>query len=141
MLALACDERFMVPGKSKIALNEIQFGSTVFAGSVEMLRFCAGRKSAQTFLFGGDMFTAEEAMRLGVIDRVVPKDELLDKSIKRATELGKKQAPAFRNIKKLLRGPVAEEMAKREAESLREFIEIWCSDGTRAFLREITIRS
>jgi len=140
MLALTCDERFMVPGKARISLNEIRFGSTVFAGSVEMLRFCAGWKNSQTFLFSGDMFTAEEAMRLGVIDRVVPVERLLDDCIMRATELGKKQAPAFRSIKNLLRRPVADEMAEREGESLREFIGIWYSDETRAFLREITIR-
>ena len=64
----------------------------------------------------------------------------MDESLKRASELGEKQAPAFRNMKKLLRQSVADEMARREDESLREFIEIWYSDATRAFLREITIR-
>ncbi|MDH4270759.1 MAG: enoyl-CoA hydratase/isomerase family protein [Candidatus Aminicenantes bacterium] len=140
MLALTGDERFMVPGKAKISLNEIRFGSTVFAGSVEMLRFCAGRKNAQTILFSGDMFTAEEAARLDLIDRVVPEERLLDESLKRAAELGEQPVAAFRNIKKLLRQPVADEMAKREEQSLREFVEIWYSDDTRTFLRGITIR-
>jgi enoyl-CoA hydratase/carnithine racemase len=140
MLTLACDERFMVPGKAKISLNEIRFGSTVFAGSVEMLQFCAGQTSAQTFLYGGDMFTAEEAARLRVVDRVVPEDELLGECVRRASELGKKDAPAFRNIKKLLRQPVGDKMAEREEESLKEFIDIWYSDETRGFLRGITIR-
>jgi hypothetical protein len=75
-----------------------------------------------------------------VIDRVTPAGKLLDESITRAAELGKKQAPAFRSIKNLLRRSIADEMAKREGESLREFSEIWCSDVTRAFLREISIR-
>ncbi len=39
MLALACDNRVMASGKAKISLNEIGFGSSLFAGSVEMLRF------------------------------------------------------------------------------------------------------
>ena len=140
MLALTCDERFMVSGKAKISLNEIRFGSTVFAGSVEMLKFCCGRTNAQTILFSGAMYSAEEAARLDLIDRVVPEDKLLDESIKRAAELGEQPAPAFRNIKKLLRQTIADEMAGREERSLREFIEIWYSDATRAFLRGITIR-
>ncbi len=57
-----------------------------------------------------------------------------------AAALCEKQAPAFRNMKKLLRQSVADEMARREDESLGEFIEIWYSDETRAFLREIAIR-
>ena len=140
MLALTCDERFMVPGKAKISLNEIRFGSTVFAGSVEMLRFCCGQKNAQAVLFSGDMFTAEEAALRGLIDRVVPEDRLLEESIMRAAELGDRSAPAFRSMKRLLRRPVAEAMAEREEQSLREFVEIWYSDQTRAFLRGITIR-
>ena len=139
MLALACDERFMVPGKAKISLNEITFGSTVFAGSVEMLRFCAGRKNAQTILFSGDMFTAEDAARLDVIDRVVSEEKLLDESVKRAAELGGQQAAAFRSLKILLRQPAAQEMVRREEDSLREFVEIWYSDDTRALTRRITI--
>jgi enoyl-CoA hydratase/carnithine racemase len=140
MLALTCDERFMVPGKAKISLNEIRFGSTVFAGSVEMLRFCCGRKNAQTVLFSGDMFTVEEAVRMGLVDRLVPGEQLLGESVKRAAELGGQPAAAFKNIKKLLRQPIADEMTGREEQSLREFIEIWYSDTTRAFLRGITIR-
>jgi len=139
MLALACDERFMVSGKAKISLNEITFGSTVFAGSVEMLRFCAGRKNAQTILFSGDMFTAEDAARLDVIDRVVSEEKLLDESVKRAAELGGQQAAAFRSLKILLRQPAAQEMVRREEDSLREFVEIWYSDDTRALTRRITI--
>ena len=37
MLATACDHRIMVSGRARISLNEIGFGSSVFAGSVEML--------------------------------------------------------------------------------------------------------
>jgi 3,2-trans-enoyl-CoA isomerase len=139
MLALACDERFMVPGKAKISLNEIRFGSSVFAGSVEMLRFCTSRKNAQAILYSGDMFTAEEALQLGLIDRIVPEDIFLDECIARASELGEKQSAAFRIIKKLLRQPVVDEMAKREEASIREFTEVWYSDKTRDFLRKIII--
>src|ERR1700741_1502 len=39
MIAIACDYRLMISGKAKISLNELTFGSTVFAGSIEMLKF------------------------------------------------------------------------------------------------------
>jgi Delta3-Delta2-enoyl-CoA isomerase len=45
MLALACDYRVIVSGKAKI-FNEIGFGSSVFAGSMEMLRFWVGSANA-----------------------------------------------------------------------------------------------
>jgi enoyl-CoA hydratase/carnithine racemase len=48
MLATACDYRLMISGKARISLNEITFGSSVFAGSVELLRYWTGDKNAQT---------------------------------------------------------------------------------------------
>ncbi|UCD90702.1 MAG: enoyl-CoA hydratase/isomerase family protein, partial [Desulfobacterales bacterium] len=50
MLALACDYRVMVSGRAKISLNEISIGSSVFAGSTEMLRFCVGNRNATEVL-------------------------------------------------------------------------------------------
>jgi len=64
MLALSCDYRIMVSGKAKISLNEISFGSSVFAGSVEMLRFLVGGKNAQAILYDGTMYSAETAVQL-----------------------------------------------------------------------------
>ena len=68
MLALACDRRFMAAGKGKVALNELAFGSSVFAGSVEMLRFAVGNRNAEEILYTGAMVLPEEALRLGLVD-------------------------------------------------------------------------
>jgi len=40
-----------------------------------------------------------------------------------------------------LRGPIAEEMAKREQDSLHEFADIWYSEETWAKLQDIKIHS
>jgi hypothetical protein len=48
---------------------------------------------------------------------------------------------AFTSLKKLLRGPIADEMRRREPESLREFVEIWYSEATRRKLKKIQIRA
>jgi hypothetical protein len=57
-----------------------------------------------------------------------------------ASELAAKPAPAFAGIKALLRTPVCDEMARREGESIREFVDVWYSEATRANLDKITIR-
>jgi enoyl-CoA hydratase/carnithine racemase len=67
MLALTCDSRVMVSGKARISLNEITFGSSVFAGSVVMLKFFVGGKNAQAILYDGTMYSAEAASQLGSI--------------------------------------------------------------------------
>ena len=139
MLALACDGRIIAAGKGKIALNEIAFGSSLFAGSVEMLRFCAGDRNAQQIAYSGAMYAPEEALALGLVDRVVPEADVLSVAREAARIHGAKDPAAFRSVKALLRGPVLEEMARREEASLREFVEIWYSEATRENLRKITI--
>ena len=141
MLALACDYRIMVSGRAKISLNEITFGSSVFAGSVEMLKFAAGAKHAQEVLFGGRMYPADEALRVGLIDRVSSQEKLLDEARAAAGTLAAKDPAAFRSLKNLLRAPVAEEMKRREEQSIRDFVSIWYSEKTWKNLHAIKINS
>ncbi|HET9035066.1 MAG TPA: enoyl-CoA hydratase/isomerase family protein [Myxococcaceae bacterium] len=140
MLASACDVRVMVKEHARIGLNEIGFRSSVFAGSVELLRFWVGSRRAQEVLYGGALYTAEQALALGLIDAVVPEGALLAEAKGRLLELAGKSSEAFRSVKRLLRQPVAEEMQRREDASIREFVEIWYSMETRAELEKIQIR-
>jgi 3,2-trans-enoyl-CoA isomerase len=140
MLALACDHRVMVSGKAKISLNEIGFGSSVFAGSTEMLRFHVGSHNAAKVLYSGAMYSAEEAKEIGMVDTVVEDKALMETALKTASELGEKDLPAFSSIKSLLRRTVAEEMNKHEKDSITEFVDIWYSDSTWEKLKNIRIR-
>jgi enoyl-CoA hydratase/carnithine racemase len=130
MLALACDRRIMASGNVKIGLNEITFGSSVFAGSAEMLQACVGERHAETILTSGDLYAPEQALALGLVDRVVAPEALSSACVDEA----------FASLKRLLRGPVVERMRRREADALREFVKIWYSEATRAQLAKIDIR-
>jgi enoyl-CoA hydratase/carnithine racemase len=141
MLATACDFRLMVTGKARISLNEITFGSAVLAGSVEMLRYCVGSRNAQSILYSGAMYSAEEAFQLGLVDRISSEDSLAEDARKVAHELAQKDSSAFKSIKHLLRQPVAEEMIKREKDAILEFVDIWYSEQTWENLKKIKIYS
>ena len=139
MLALACDNRVMASGKAKISFNEIGFGSSLFAGSVEMLRFLVGNKNATEILYSGAMYSAEEARDLGLLDDVVADSELIERATRIALDLAQKSPQAFASVKSLLRNPTAADMQRKEEESIKEFVEIWYSESTRANLRNIKI--
>ena len=140
MLALACDHRIMVSGKAKLSLNEISFGSSVFAGSTEMLRFWVGSANATAVLVSGAMYSAQEARSLALVQDVVSEGDLTERASQVAAALALKHAPAYASVKSLLRRSVVEEMRKREAEAIREFVNIWYSEATWANLRNIQIR-
>lgn len=141
MLALACDHRIMLSGKAKISLNEITFGAPVFAGIVEILKSSVGRGKAETILFSGAMYSAQEAEQLGLIDQVSSTEHLDQDALKIAQEFARKDAAAYRTIKNLLRTPIAREMETQEKDSILKFVDIWYSESTRANLEDIKIYS
>jgi enoyl-CoA hydratase/carnithine racemase len=141
MLATACDVRVMATGKGKISLNEITFGAPVFGGSAEMLRFCVGSSNAQSILYSGAMYSAEEAFGMGLVDQVSSEETLAEDAREVAHNLGEKDSSAFTSIKKILRKPVAEKMGKHEKDYILEFADIWYSQSTQEKLQQIKIRS
>jgi enoyl-CoA hydratase/carnithine racemase len=141
MLATACDFRLMAAGKAKISLNEISFGSTVLAGSVEMLTRIVGHRQAEVILYSGAMYSAQEALAIGLIDRVCREETLYDEAMQLAEENAAIDARAFESIKLLLRKPTAGLMRQREPDSIRRFIEIWYSQQMRERLKKVEIRS
>jgi enoyl-CoA hydratase/carnithine racemase len=141
ILATTADYRIMVTGKARISLNEVTFGSSIFAGSVEMLRFSVGQRNAEVMLTTGAMYSAEEAHQMGLIDRVTDGENLMNETERIALEYAAKENPAFVSLKNLLRKPVVEEIKSREKGAIREFVKIWYSEKTRACLKKIEIRS
>lgn len=141
MLAIACDYRIMVPGKAKISLNEINFGSSLFAGSVDILRLLLGQREAERAAYNGTMYSAEEAHRIGLIDQISSEANLEAEAKKIARQYAEKDGAAFASIKKLLRGPTAELIFKRERDSILEFVDIWYSESTWRNLQERKIHS
>jgi len=141
MLAISCDYRIMVPEKAKIALNEINFASSLFAGSVEIMKLLIGQRKAETAVYSGAMYSPEEALELGLIDRIVSPDELETEARKIAEEYASKDGAAFKSIKHLLRKTLADDFARKEKDSILEFVDIWYSENTWNQLQDKTIRS
>jgi 3,2-trans-enoyl-CoA isomerase len=141
MLATACDYRIMATGKHKISLNEINFGSSLFPGSAEMLKYCVGNRNAEIVAITGSMFSPEEAKGLGLVDLVVSPEKLEQAAVQTARELARKHGPAFASIKKLLRTDVAEEMKRKDELYRDEMVDIWYSEYTWGQLQNIKIHS
>jgi 3,2-trans-enoyl-CoA isomerase len=141
MIAIACDYRIMVSGKAKIALNEINFGSSLFAGSVEMMKLLLGQRKAEEAAYSGAMYAAEEAYQRGLIDRISTEEALESDARNVALMYASRDGVAFKSIKNLLRKSAAEDMRRRERDSIREFVDIWYSESTWKTLQEKTIYS
>lgn len=139
MLATACDYRIMVAGRTKIGINELGFGSTVFAGTVEMLKYVVGSRNACKILYSADLFSAGDALTLGFVDKVTTSIDMPRELGEVTRNFASKDMRAFASLKRLLRQNVHQHMLKYEAESITEFVKIWYSDETRAQLADIKI--
>ena len=104
-----------------------------------MLKYCVGFRNAQSILYSGAMYSAEEAFQLRLVDQVSSEDDLTEDARKVAQELAQKDSSAFRSIKHLLRKPAAEQMIKREKDAILEFVDIWYSEQTWENLKTIKI--
>lgn len=140
MLALSCDVRLMADSPGRIGLNEASFGSSLFAGSVEMLRYAVGDAAAVRVAHSGALYDVRAAAQIGLVDEIVPGDRLLDEARSRALALSHGHIEAFRSIKSLLRDRVIATMRATESASIDDFVKIWYSEPTRKQLQRIQIR-
>ena len=140
MLIMACDYRIAAGGRAKVGLNEIDLGVAVFGGSAEMLCYWTGNWCAELILNEGKLYSIDEAADLAMIDKIVRPENLISSATEKAKEYGAKPRAAYRTIKKLLRGAVADRIAQGEQEALDAFIETWYTDQAQEILRTLAIR-
>lgn len=76
-LAMACDIR-VASDKSQFGQPEVSLGVIAgFAGTQRLPRLI-GKSWAKELLFTGDMINAQEAYRIGLVNRVVPEEKLME---------------------------------------------------------------
>lgn len=76
-LTLACDIRIAAEN-ARFALPEVTLGIIPAGGGTQRLPRLIGVGRAKELIFTGDQIDAQEAYRLGLVNRVVPKEELRD---------------------------------------------------------------
>jgi len=98
-LMLACDLA-VVADDAKFGYVDIRFGSGVVS---MLLPWVVGVRIAKELLFTGeDRISADEALRIGLVNRVVPRDELDDATLALAQEIAKNEPFVVQTTKRAL---------------------------------------
>ena len=84
-LALLCDFTLAVP-EAKFGYTEVRIGFVPAIVSTFLLRQI-GEKLARDLLLTGRLFGADEALRLGLINEIVPPEKLMERAHKFANQL------------------------------------------------------
>jgi 2-(1,2-epoxy-1,2-dihydrophenyl)acetyl-CoA isomerase len=100
-LALACD--FVIAGEgAKFNQAFIKIGLVPDCGGTFILPRLIGWKRASELMMTGDLVTAARALEMGMINAVVPDDELLARALAMADKLAQAPTAAIGRIKELL---------------------------------------
>ncbi len=136
-LALACDLR--VAGQTaRFGQPESGLGIIPAAGAAYRLPRLIGAGRAREMIFTGRILDAEEALRIGLVNRVVPDDRLLEEARALAAAIARRSPLALRVAKLVLEAAAYGTDPGLVAENLGQGILFESSDrdeGLSAFLR------
>lgn len=85
-LAMACDIRY-ASEKAKFGQPEVGLGITPGAGGTQRLPRLVGAGKAKELLYTGRIINAKEALEIGLVQKVVPHETLMDHCIALANEI------------------------------------------------------
>lgn len=82
-LAMACDIR-IASEKAKFGQPEVNLGIIPGYGGTQRLPRLVGKGMAKKLIYSAEMIDAQEAYRIGLVDEVVPAEELMEAAEKLA---------------------------------------------------------
>jgi len=100
-LALACDIR-ICSENAQFALSEVKVGSLPGSGGTQRLPRAIGMSDAMLMLLTGDRIDANEALRTGLVSRVVPQAQLLATAHEIAARIAANAPLSVRAVKRLV---------------------------------------
>jgi enoyl-CoA hydratase len=109
-LALACDLR-IATSDAKLGCPEINLGIIPGSGGTQRLPRLIGMGKAKELLFTGDIVSGEEAYRIGLVNKVVAKEALLDEAKALAKKLAAKPRVAMIAMKSAMDNGISMDLA------------------------------
>ena len=98
-MALACDLRFAAEGKYRLGLPEVTLGLLPGNGGTQRLPRLIGANKALEMMLTGETVTPDEALRLGIVNKVFPANKLMEETTAYAQRLAGGAALAIAAIK------------------------------------------
>lgn len=101
-LALACDIRIAAE-EASIGSPEARVSSSVTGGAFRLIQELIGPGKAKELLFTAEPIDGREAQRIGLVNKAVPLDELMEHAMQLAEKIAQNDLFSLKMIKKGLR--------------------------------------
>ena len=138
-IALAADIRIASENAS-FGQNFINIGLFPDYGGTYFLPQLVGPSKAAEMFYTGDMIDAREALRLGIVSRIVPDAELGSETLKLAKKIADAPSVSIRAMKNALFGSHKLELEKALDDEVEQQLKCFrspdCREGVTAFLEK-----
>jgi enoyl-CoA hydratase len=138
-LALACDIR-IASTAARLGQPEINLALIPGGGGTQRLPRVAGMGQAMLLVLSGELIDADQALRIGLVDRVFPADELRNRTMALARTMAEKSPVALGLAKSAIRAAAEMPMSAGLAHESELFVTCFGSDdkreGIQAFLEK-----
>ena len=138
-LMLASDIRLAAP-HARFGLPEVKWGIYPFGGATAKLVSQIGYVHAMKLLLTAEMISAEEAVRIDLINQIVPADTLLEQALALAEVIAANSPLAVQAVKAHISAGIAEATLARELAEQAQGDKVRLStdftEGVRAFLEK-----
>ena len=135
-IAMSCD-MIVASETAKFGQPEITIGVIPGAGGTQRLTRAVGKAIAMEMMLNNRTLTAEEALRYGLVNRVVGVEAYLDEALKLAQEVASRAPVAIRSAKKMVNQAYERFLGDALEEEKKEFYNLFSTEdqkeGMRAF--------
>ncbi len=136
ILTLCCDYRLIAKGKKLMGLNEIKLGVPIPYPADCILQELVGYRNARDIVDSGEFFLPEKSLEMGVVDEVLPLEQVVPVAIQKAKLLGAMPHKGFEQIKQNRTEKVETRIRNDLAEKEKFFIECWYTQDARQRLKD-----
>jgi len=138
-LVLACD-LVIAADNARLGLPETKLGLVPGGGGTQRLPRLVGKMRATELMITGRFLTAEEAHAWGIVNQVVPKDELLERAAELAAAVAAQAPGAVSTIKRIVRegadAPLPTALSLEQDATARLIVSDDALEGIAAFIEK-----
>ena len=138
-IALACDLRLMADS-AKIGQPEVNLGVIPGFGGTQRLPRLVGPGIGKELIYSGEPIDAQEALRIGLVNKVVPQDKVFEAAKELAEKIASKGPRAIKVAKAVINQGLDTDLHSGNSLEIRQFGACFGSDdpkeGMSAFLEK-----